>query len=82
MLGEELTRFSKAIVERAHPIRAHKQGGTFRNRAVYYHRAQIKHFLGVLIGSRTPYGVGLKLVTHLHRLRWCLELPESSEDES
>jgi hypothetical protein len=32
-------------------------------------RAQIKHFLGVLIGSRTPYGLGLKLVSRLHRMR-------------
>jgi len=32
-------------------------------------RAQIKHFLGVLIGSRTPHGLGLKLVRRLHRIR-------------
>ena len=44
-----------------------------------YHRVQIKHFFGMQTGSRTPYGLGLKLVSHLHRTRWCLWLPESSE---
>jgi len=33
------------------------------------HRTQIKHFLGVLIGSRTPYGLGLMVGVRLHRLR-------------
>ena len=32
-------------------------------------RAQIKHFFGVLIGSRTPYGLGLMVGGRLHRLR-------------
>ena len=33
------------------------------------HRAQIKHFFGTQIGSWTPYGLGLKLVSRLHRMR-------------
>ena len=37
-------------------------------------RAQIKHFLGVLIGSRAPYGLGLMVVSHLHRMRMRLWL--------
>ena len=32
-------------------------------------RAQIKHFFGVLIGSRTPHGLGLMVRVRLHRLR-------------
>jgi len=32
-------------------------------------RAQIKHFFGVLIGSRTPYGLGLMVSRRLHRIR-------------
>ena len=32
-------------------------------------RAQIKHFLGVLIGSRTAYGLGLVVGRRLHRMR-------------
>jgi len=40
-----------------------------------WHRAQIKHFLGVLDGSRTPSGLGLKLVSHLHRMRTRFEHP-------
>jgi hypothetical protein len=32
-------------------------------------RAQIKHFLGVLIGSRTPYGLGVMVGRRLHRVR-------------
>ena len=45
-------------------------------------RAQIKHFFGVLIGSRTPYGLGLMVVSRLHRMRRCLWLQESSEVET
>ena len=44
-----------------------------------YHRAQIKHFLGTQTGSRTPYGLGLKLLSRLHRIRWCLWLPDAFE---
>ena len=32
-------------------------------------RAQIKHFFGVLVGSRTPYGLGLMVGGRLHRIR-------------
>ena len=32
-------------------------------------RAQIKHFFGVLIGSRTPYGLGLMVGSRLHCMR-------------
>ena len=32
-------------------------------------RAQIKHFFVMLIGSRTAYRSGLKLVNRLHRMR-------------
>ena len=32
-------------------------------------KAQIKLFCGVLIGSRTPYGLGLMVGGRLHRLR-------------
>jgi hypothetical protein len=46
------------------------------------HRAQIKHFLGMQIGSRFPHGLGLKLISRLHRTRWSSGLPESSEDDS
>ena len=42
-------------------------------------RVQIKHFLGMQTGSRTPYGSGLMLVSRLHRIDWSLGLPESSE---
>jgi len=45
------------------------------------YRVQIKHFFGMQTGSRTPYGLGLKLVSRLHRIRWCLWLPESSKVE-
>ena len=38
-------------------------------------RAQIKHFWGVLIGSRTAYGLGLMIVSHLRRMRMRLGLP-------
>jgi len=34
-----------------------------------YHRVQIKHFFGMQIGSRTPSGLDLLLVGHLHRTR-------------
>jgi len=39
-------------------------------------RAQIKRFFGVQIGSRTPFGLGLKLVSRLHRMRMRLELSQ------
>ena len=32
-------------------------------------RAQIKHFFGVLIGSRTPHGLGLIVSRRLYRIR-------------
>ena len=32
-------------------------------------RAQIKHLFGMLIGSRTPYGLGLMMGGRLHRMR-------------
>ena len=32
-------------------------------------RAQIKHFFGMQIGSRTPSGLGLMVGGRLHRLR-------------
>jgi len=32
-------------------------------------RAQIKHFFGMQIGSGTPSGLELKLVSRLHRMR-------------
>ena len=32
-------------------------------------RAQIKYFLGVLLASEAPYGLGLMVVSHLHRMR-------------
>jgi len=35
-------------------------------------RAQIKHFFGVLIGSRTLYGLGVMVSRHLHRMRMLL----------
>jgi len=38
-------------------------------------RAQINHFFGALIGSRTRYGLGLKLVSRLHRMRRSLGQP-------
>ena len=38
-------------------------------------RAQIKHFFGMQTGSRTPYGLGLKLVSRLHRMRRSLGQP-------
>ena len=38
-------------------------------------RAQIKHFFGVLIGSRTPYGLGLMVGRRLHRMRRILGQP-------
>ena len=34
-----------------------------------YHRVQIKHFFVMQTGSRTPHGLGLKLVSRLHRIR-------------
>jgi hypothetical protein len=34
-----------------------------------YHRVQINHFFEVQDGSRTPSGLRLKLVSHLHRMR-------------
>ena len=37
-------------------------------------RAQIKHFLGVLIGSRTSYWLGLMVGSRLHRMRMRLGL--------
>ena len=39
------------------------------------HRAQIKHFFGMQIGSRTPQGLGLMLVNRLHRIRRILGQP-------
>jgi len=41
-------------------------------------RAQIKHFFGVLIGPRTPYGLGLMVVSRLHRMRMRLWLSQGS----
>ena len=37
-------------------------------------RAQIKHFFGMPIGSRTSYWVGLMVGSRLHRMRMRLEL--------
>jgi len=34
-------------------------------------KAQIKHFFGMLIGSRTPSGLNPLLVRRLHRIRYC-----------
>ena len=45
-------------------------------------RAQIKHFFGMHIGSQTPYGLDLMVDRRLHRMRRCLWLLESSEDDS
>ena len=38
-------------------------------------RAQIKHFFGMLEGSRTAYGFGLKVVSRLHRICMCFGHP-------
>ena len=40
-----------------------------------YHRVQIKHFFGVLIGSGTLYGLGLMVGIRLHRMRKCFGEP-------
>ena len=37
-------------------------------------RAQIKHFFGVVVSSRTPYGLGLMVGSRLRRMRMRLEL--------
>ena len=42
------------------------------------HRAQIKHFLGMQIGSRFPHGLGLMVVSRLHRMRMRLWLSQGS----
>ena len=39
------------------------------------HRAQIKHFWGAQIASRTSPGLGLMMGSRLLRMRRCLELP-------
>ena len=39
------------------------------------HRVQIKHFFVMQTGSRTPHGLGLKLVSRLHRIHGSLGQP-------
>ena len=38
-------------------------------------KAQIKHFFGMEIGSRTPSALDLLLVRRLHRIRGCAGHP-------